>query len=294
MISPVSKSMELEKGEIVVYQPDDIIRLEVQVNDDTVWLTQSQMSELFQTSSQNITIHIRNIYAEGELLRQATCKDNLQVHTEGSRRVRRNLKLYNLDVIISVGYRVKSIRGTQFRQWANNVLKDYLIRGYALNHRFAAIEETILKHGKILDDHERKIDLFVRTSLPPVEGVFYDGQIFDAYVFVSDLIKSAKVRIVLMDNYVDEKVLVLLSKRIPGVSAEICTASISRTFQLDLLKYNCQYESVNVKIMKDVHDRFLIIDDIVYHIGASLKDLGKKLFAFSRMSISVNKLFKEL
>lgn len=198
MISPVSKSMELEKGEIVVYQPDDIIRLEVQVNDDTVWLTQSQMSELFQTSSQNITIHIRNIYAEGELLRQATCKDNLQVHTEGSRRVRRNLKLYNLDVIISVGYRVKSIRGTQFRQWANNVLKDYLIRGYALNHRFAAIEETILKHGKILDDHERKIDLFVRTSLPPVEGVL------------------------------------------------------------------------------------------------SLKDLGKKLFAFSRMSISVNKLFKEL
>jgi len=198
MISPVSKSMELEKGEIVVYQPDDIIRLEVQVNDDTVWLTQSQMSELFQTSSQNITIHIRNIYAEGELLRQATCKDNLQVHTEGSRRVRRNLKLYNLDVIISVGYRVKSIRGTQFRQWANNVLKDYLIRGYALNHRFAVIEETILKHGKILDDHERKIDLFVRTSLPPVEGVL------------------------------------------------------------------------------------------------SLNDLGKKLFAFSRMSISVNKLFKEL
>lgn len=205
-----------ENNEIILYQPEEAIKLEVRLEDETVWLTQAQMAELFQTTPQNVTIHIKSIYKERELEVTGTCKEHLQVRQEGNRTVRRKQKFYNLDVIISVGYRVKSIYGTRFRQWANQVLKDYLLRGYAINHRLEKLEKTVA-------DHTEKIDFFVRTSLPPVEGIFFDGQIFDAYAFATDLIKSAKENIVLIDNYVDEKTLLMLSKRNQSVKATIST-----------------------------------------------------------------------
>ena len=203
------------------------------------------------------------------------------------------VKYYNLDVILSVGYRVNSRNAIHFRRWANGVLKEYLLKGYAVNNRFIAIENQLKEQRQILDAHEKKIDFFVRTSLPPVEGVFFDGQIFDAYVFVTDLIRAAKRRLVLIDNYVDESVLVMLSKRASGVTAEIRTGKLSEQLKLDIQKHNSQYDQVSVVRTQNIHDRFLIVDDDVYHIGASLKDLGRKLFAFSRMSVPVEMLLPE-
>ncbi len=267
---------ENNNGEIVLYQPDETIRLEVRLYDETVWLTQAQMAVLFQTTPQNVTIHIRNLYKEGELDKLSTCKDYLQVQKEGGRIVRRKQKQYNLDVIISVGYRVKSIHGTRFRQWATTVLKDHLLKGYSINNRIENLEERVTKT-------EEKIDFFVRTSLPPQQGIFYDGQVFDAYQFVSDLIRKAQKAIVLIDNYVDDTVLTILDKRSEGVSATIYTQRISQQLQLDLDKHNAQYVPINVFQFNRAHDRFLLIDDEVYHIGASIKDLGKKWFAFTLM-----------
>ena len=262
-----------ERGEIVVYQPDEVTRLEVRVNEDTVWLTQAQMAELFGRERTVITKHIRNIFAEQEL-------DEIgNVHFLHFANSDKPVKLFSLDVIISVGYRVKSIQGTHFRQWANKILKEYLLRGCSVNTRLNSIERR-------LEEHEQKIDFFVRTSLPPVEGIFYDGQIFDAYAFASDLIKSAKKTLVLIDNYVDESVLLMLSKRQSGVSAEIRTGSTTETLTQDLARHNAQYPPIILIEAKNIHDRFLIVDDDVYHIGASLKDLGKKLFAFSKMALS--------
>lgn len=201
-----------------------------------------------------------------------------------------NLYLYSLDVIISVGYRVKSKRGTQFRQWANKVLKDYLLKGYSINQRInqleSRIESKFANHDRQLEELTNKVDFFVRTSLPPIEGVFFDGQIFDAYKFATDLIKSANKSLLLIDNYVDESVLLMLSKRNKGVSAIIYTQKITDQLQLDLEKHNDQYPPINIKTYRNSHDRFLIVDDKeVYHIGASLKDLGKKMFAFSKLEI---------
>ena len=237
------------KGEIVVYQPDDITRLEVRINEETVWLTQGQMAELFQTSPQNVTIHIRNIYDEEELQKNPTCKEYLQVKQEGSKIVRRRQKIYNLDVIISVGYRVKSIRGTQFRQWANGVLKAHLIKGYSINAQLLQISQDINKrleshaitladHESVLKEHSKKIDFFIQSSLPPKQGIFFDGQIYDAYTFVTELIRKATRRIVLIDNYIDDTVLTMLSKRAPGVEATIYTGKISKQLQLDIDKHN--------------------------------------------------------
>ena len=272
-------------GEIVVYQPDEITRLEVMVENETVWLTQSQLSALFQKDQSVIARHIKNVFAEGELDENS----NMQIlHNTLSKY--KPVRVYSLDVIISVGYRVKSFRGTQFRRWANSILKEFLIRGHNENLRFAIIEKRLIEHEHILKDHEQKIDFFVRTSLPPVEGIFYDGQIFDAYVFATELIRSAKTRIVLIDNYIDESVLLMLSKREPGVTAEIRTGKIPQPLLLDLQKHNSQYEPVTLSQTHNIHDRFLIIDDTVYHIGASLKDLGKKLFAFSKMGMGADRL----
>ena len=272
-------------GEIVVYQPDEITRLEVMVENETVWLTQSQLSALFQKDQSVIARHIKNVFAEGELDENS----NMQIlHNTLSKY--KPVRVYSLDVIISVGYRVKSFRGTQFRRWANSILKEFLIRGHNENHRFAIIEKRLIEHEHILKDHEQKIDFFVRTSLPPVEGIFYDGQIFDAYVFATELIRSAKTRIVLIDNYIDESVLLMLSKREPGVTAEIRTGKIPQPLLLDLKKHNSQYDPITLSQTHNIHDRFLIIDDTVYHIGASLKDLGKKLFAFSKMEMGADKL----
>lgn len=267
---------QTEVSELIVYQLDETIRMDVRLEDDTVWLSQAQMATLFDTVPQNITIHIKNIYSEGELREWSTCKDSLQVRQEGNRTVRRKQKIYNLDVIISVGYRVKSKRGVEFRQWANKVLKDYLLRGYAINQRMENLEQRVKKT-------EEQIDFFVKLSLPPVEGVFFDGQVFDAYRFVADLVKKARHRIVLIDNYVDEGVLALLDKRATGVEATIYTNCVSNAFRQDVKKHNEQYAPIQIEHFGLSHDRFLIIDDEVYHIGASIKDLGKKWFAFTLM-----------
>jgi hypothetical protein len=252
------------------------------VEAETVWLTQAQMAELFGRDRTVITKHIRKIFEEREL------EEKSNVHFLHFANSDKPVKMFSLDVIISVGYRVKSVQGTRFRQWANLVLKDFLLNGRLKTYK-SAFEDRVCRrlaeHEKILDIHQRQIDFFIRTSLPPVEGVFYDGQIFDAYVFVSDLINSARRRVVLVDNYVDESVLVLLSKRGDGVSAEIRTGRMPQQFLLDLERHNSQYPPVAVVQTQNIHDRFLVVDDDVYHIGASLKDLGKKLFAFSKMTI---------
>ena len=245
------------------------------------------MAELFVTTPQNITMHIRNMYKEGELEVGSTCKDFLQVRTEGNRTVNRMQKIYNLDVIISVGYRVKSHRGTQFRQWANRVLKEYLLKGYAVNNRIERLEYR-------MTEAENKIDFFVRTALPPAEGIFFDGQIFDAYVFISDMIRSAKNRIILIDNYIDDTVLLLLDKREPGVDAIVFTKEVDSKLKLDIEKHNKQYPLIQVRQFAKSHDRFLIIDQDVYHIGASLKDLGKKWFAFCKMEITANEILNKV
>lgn len=274
-----------EEGEIILYQPDEVVKLEVRLEDETVWLTQAQIAELFETTKQNVSLHTNNIFKEKELDANSVVKESLTTATDGKKY---RTKYYNLDVIISVGYRVKSLRGTQFRQWANKVLKDYLLKGYALNQRIEQLEHTVAEHSE-------KIDFFVRTSLPPIEGIFYNRQIFDAYKFAADLIKSARQSLILIDNYVDETVLTLLSKREQGVTATIYTSKVTPQLQLDADKHNEQYSPINIRICKHCHDRFLIIDNRnVYHIGASLKDLGKKMFAFSRLTIPVKTILEGL
>ena len=278
---------ELQKGEIVVYQPDEITRLEVRVEDDTVWLTQEQIALLFGVQRPAITKHVRNIFASRELEENSVCSILERTAVDGKQY---KTQFYNLDMILSVGYRVNSRNAIAFRRWASTVLKDYMLRGYTIERRIKSLEDRVSEQKNILAEHQQQIDFFVRTSLPPVEGIFYEGQIFDAYVFVSDLIKSAKSSIVLIDNYIDESVLVMLSKRAPGVSAEIRTGRLTKDLQLDVRKHNSQYAPVDVILIQNIHDRFLIVDDTVYHIGASLKDLGKKLFAFSKLSLSVQML----
>lgn len=275
-----------QTGEIILYQPDENVQLEVRLEEETVWLTQQQMTLLFETTKQNVSLHINNIFKEEELSPISTVKEYLTVHQEGNRTIKRNQKYYNLDVIISVGYRVKSRRGTQFRIWANKVLKDYLLKGYAINQRLLKIENQLENQQALLAEHSEKIDFFVRTSLPPVEGIFFEGQVFDAHVFVSDLTRSAKNNIVLIDNYIDDTVLKLLDKRAQKVKATVYTKQISPALQNDINLHNAQYEPIDVIEFANSHDRFLMIDETVYHIGASLKDLGKKWFAFSKMEIN--------
>lgn len=271
-------------NEIVLYQPNETIQLEVRLQDETVWLTQQQMAMLFNTSRNNITLHIGNIFKEHELDPNSVCKESLLTAADGKTY---RTKYYNLDVIISVGYRVKSIAGTRFRQWATRVLNDYVLRGYAINKRFEQLEQRV-------SQTEEKIEFFVRTSLPPVEGIFYDGQIFDAYTFISDRVREAKKRIILIDNYVDDSVLTILDKRDKGVSAKIYTKNISRQLTLDFEKHNAQYPPIEIEQFDRSHDRWLCIDDTVYHIGASLKDLGKKWFGLSRMEWTTDELLSKI
>ena len=273
-----------EQNQIILYHPNDTISLEVRLENDTVWLTANQMSVLFDREESNIRRHIINIFNEDELER------DINVHFLHVNGVKKPVPYYTLDVVISVGFRVKSKQGILFRQWANKVLKEYLLRGYAINQRINLLEDKIdrkfAEHEAKLENINQQIDFFVRTSLPPVEGVFHNGQIFDAYKFATDLIKSANKSLVLIDNYIDESVLLMLSKRKSGVTADIYTYPISETLRQDLQKHNKQYSPINVHNHTTSHDRFLIIDDTeVYHIGASLKDLGKKLFAFSKLNI---------
>jgi hypothetical protein len=279
------------KDEIVLYQPNDQFQLEVQLKDDTVWLTQPQIAALFGVQRPAVTKHLRNIFQEGEL--DPNSVSSILEHTAADGKVY-STQFYNLDAILSVGYRVNSKNATLFRRWANQVLKEYLLRGYAVNQRLLNIENQLVSQQKQLAQHQEQIDFFVRTSLPPVEGIFYDGQIFDAYTFVNDRIREAKTRIVLIDNYVDDSVLKMLDKRTKGVSAKVYTKNISLQLSLDFEKHNAQYEPIEVEQFDRSHDRFLCIDDTVYHIGASLKDLGKKWFAFNRMEQTTDELLSKI
>ena len=275
-----------DNAEIIIYKTDNENSiLEVHVESETVWLTQAQMRELFEATKQNISLHINNTFREGELNRDSVVKEYLTTASDGKKY---KTKFYNLDVIISVGYRVKSKRGTQFRIWANRILKEYLLRGYVLHQRIENIETKLI-------EHDQKFDMLIKSDIIPTEGIFYNGQIFDAWQFVSGIVKSADSSIVLIDNYIDESVLTLLSKRETGVSATVYTNKISKQLKLDLEKHNAQYPEIEIKVFKQSHDRFLIIDSkTVYHIGASLKDLGKRWFAFSKINIDAKEMIHRL
>ena len=284
-------------NQIVVYQTaDNQTQIDVHMENETVWLTQAQMAELFQKDRTVISRHIRNVFNEGELEEQSTCAKFAHMGNDGLQQY--ETVMYNLDVIISVGYRVKSQRGTAFRIWATKVLKEYMLRGYAVNQRLLTMEEQMDKRiGRIentLAAHQEKIDFFVRTSLPPQQGIFYDGQIFDAYTFINDRIREATTRIILIDNYIDDSVLTMLAKRADKVAATIYTNHISRQLSLDLQKHNAQYPPIEVTAFDRSHDRFLCIDETVYHLGASIKDLGKKWFAFNRMEMPTTELLQNI
>lgn len=269
------------KNEIILYQSNDLPEhVEVRLDGDTVWLSLNQIGQLFNRDKSVVSRHLSKIYKDEELSREATVAKNATVQIESGRQVTREIEYYNLDAILSVGYRVNSKQGTQFRIWATNVLRDYLLKGYAVNQRMDRIENNYENLSKEVS----KISLQLKTKELPNQGIFYNGQVFDAYVFVAGLIKKAKTDIILIDNYVDETVLTLLAKRNNQVSAIIYTKSISKQLQLDLNKHNSQYPEIKVLKFTEAHDRFLIIDEKeMYHFGASLKDLGKKWFAFSKM-----------
>jgi len=270
-------NIEPSKGEIVMYQPDETIRLEVRMDGETVWLSANQMANLFDRDEKTIRKHINNVFSEEEVPK------NINTHFLRVDGVKQPIAFYTLDVIISVGYRVKSKRGTSFRQWANQVLKDYLLKGYSVNKSLQEVKTQLGTQDKRISLLEDKVDFFVRSSLPPVEGIFYDGQIFDAYAQIISLIKQAKRSIVLIDNYISADTLTMLSNRDANVSATIYTRQLSQQQQLDLQRHNQQYPPIAVNVCQHNHDRFLIIDDEVYLFGASLKDAGKKLFAYIRM-----------
>jgi len=284
-----------QQGEIILYQPDETVRLDVRLEDDTVWLTQAQMAELFQKDQSVIARHIGNVFREGELDENS----NMQIlHNTLSKY--KPTKIYSLDVIISVGYRVKSKRGIQFRIWATSVLRDFLLRGYAASQRIEMLKENVderlFKHEKRIEAIEEKIDFFVRTNQPPVEGVFYDGQIFDAYRFVETLVKSAKREIILIDNYIDASVFDLLEKREKGVNATVYTEHVVQAL-LHLQQLNQQQYHRRIELREydsRFHDRFLILDDSLYHFGASFKDLGRRLFAFELMGIDKSVILGQL
>lgn len=274
------------KDEIVLYQPDATIQLEVRVQDETVWLSQQQMAELFATDRTSILRHIGNIYKTHELDESATCAKIAQVRQEGGRTIVRQIPFYNLDMIISVGYRVNSIRGTRFRQWANKVIKDYMLKGYAVNQRLLNIENQLASQQKQLAKHQEQIDFFVRTNMPPVEQVFYNGEFFAARVLLEKLIKTAARRVIIIDAYVDAATFEMLDVRAKGVKADIYSGKDLSNMQ-KLHNTSSGLESIDTHIWKNAsHDRWLIIDDQLYHCGHSLKDMGKKLCAVSLMGTS--------
>ncbi|NEN25228.1 DNA-binding protein [Cryomorpha ignava] len=269
------------KNEIILYRPDELAEhIEVRIEDETVWLSQQQMATLFHQTKQNISLHINNCFKERELNRESTVKDSLTVQKEGDRTVKRKIEYYNLDVVISVGYRVKSKQGTQFRIWANNILKDYLLKGYAINNRMNRMEDNM----EILKTKVNKIDFQINAHLIPTQGIFFEGQVFDAYELASKIIRSAKQSIVLIDNFINENTLTHLAKKNKEVSVLLLSKTVSKQLILDVEHASKQYGGFELKAFTKSHDRFLIIDNQeVYHLGASLKDLGKKWFAFSKM-----------
>ena len=263
------------ENQIVVYQPNETVRLDVRLENETVWLTQAQLCELFQRDVSVISRHIKNIFSEGELEKESNLHF-LQIANSD-----RPVALYSLDVIISVGYRVKSVIGTRFRQWANKVLKEYILRGYAVNERLERLERKVIKH-------DEQINLVLQTALPPIQGVFYEGQLWDACSLVEKLIGRAKKTILLIDSWVGFGTLDMLAKKRKGVSVDVVTSPRgNKLAESDIEKFNAQYGGLSVKTSMAFHDRFLIIDDKeLYLIGASLKDLGKKCFGFTALDKS--------
>ena len=275
-------------ADLVIYN-DGELELDVSIEADTIWLTQKQIAELFEVTTATINEHIKNIFANRELSIDSTIRNFLIVRQEGKRKVKRNLEHYNLDVIISVGYRVNSFKATKFRQWATSVLKGYMLDGYVINgekithQRFITLENDVIALKSKVENISNSLE---DKSLKPKQGIFFDGQIFDAYLFVSKLVKKAKSSIILIDNYCDETTLSILSKCEPKVKVTILTKSITKELKIDLQKHNAQYPNMNAKAFTSSHDRFLIIDEVeIYHIGASLKDLGKKWFALSLLEV---------
>ena len=287
---------KVEKNEIVVYQPDGVTRVDVRFDGETVWLLQQQIADLFGCSLENVRLHLKNIFASGELSKAATSKESLEVRLEGSRRVTRKFTYYNLDAIISIGYRVNSIVGVRFRQWATQVIKERMFAGALQTAQLAAIDRRLLSHDRDIADLKEKVEFFVKTNTPPLQGVFYDGQIWDAFVLVEKLIASAKKSIFLIDNWATETTLDMLSKKRKGVSVTVVTSQHfdRKTHQphhkihpTDIAKFNAQYPKLDVRFSENFHDRFLILDDDeLYLIGASLKDLGHKCFAFTKLDAS--------
>ena len=283
-------------NEIVVYQPDGVTRVDVRFDGETVWLLQQQIADLFGCSLENVRLHLKNIFASGELSKEATSKESLEVRLEGSRRVTRKFTYYNLDAIISIGYRVNSIVGVRFRQWATQVIKERMFAGALQTAQLAAIGRRLLSHDRDIADLKEKVEFFVKTNTPPLQGVFYDGQIWDAFVLVEKLIASAKKSIFLIDNWATETTLDMLSKKRKGVSVTVVTSQHfdRKTHQphhkinpTDIAKFNAQYPKLDVRFSENFHDRFLILDDDeLYLIGASLKDLGRKCFAFTKLDAS--------
>ena len=282
-------------NEIVLYQPNEQMSLEVKLENETVWLTQQQIADLFGVKRPAVTKHLGNIFREGEL--DITSVSSILEHTAADGKIY-STQFYNLDAILSVGYRVNSKNATLFRRWANQVLKEYMLRGYAVNQRIVYVEEYFDKrlraHEQRIENVEQKVDFFVRTSLPPHQGIFYDGQIFDAYTFINNRIREATTHIILIDNYIDDSVLTILSKRADKVAATIYTKKPSAQLQLDLQKHNAQYPPIGIITFDRSHDRFLCIDETVYHLGASIKDLGKKWFAFNRMEMPTTELLQKI
>ncbi|WP_407456168.1 RhuM family protein [Fibrobacter sp.] len=282
-------------NEIVLFETDDKeVTLSVPMDGDTVWLTQAQMAELFGTVPQNITVHIKKVYDEGELEKNSTCKEYLQVASEGSRKVKRTLKFYNLDVIISVGYRVKSIQGTRFRQWANSVLKEHMLKGFSVNQRLVAHENKLENIDSRVIYLEKQVDFFVKANLPPKEGILQAKAFWSGYEFAVQLVRSAKQEIVIIDPFADDMSLSLMPKRNPGVNAIIYSARINQTMKAECERLNRQRPPVELRTMREVHDRFIVVDETVYHIGASIKDLGNKLTAFSVLSLLTKQQLLEM
>lgn len=281
---------------IVVYN-DGELELKVSVNEETIWLTQKQISEVFGVNIPAISKHIKNIYKDNELNQFSTVSILETVQKEGDREVLRNIEHYNLDIILAVGYRINSVRAIKFRQWATKILKNYIQNAYVINgekitnERFVNLEKDV----NILKSQMSEVKSLVKNNkLETNEGIFYDGEVYDSYSFILDLIKQAKNEIILIDNYIDDTVLTLFSK-IPDTKITIYTNTISKQLKLDFEKYSKQYYNITLKTFKNSHDRFIILDKKeIYHIGASLKDLGKKWFAFSKMKLDINELIKKL
>ncbi|MDE6782330.1 MAG: virulence RhuM family protein [Paramuribaculum sp.] len=274
-----------QANEIILYQPEEALKLNVRVQDESVWLNRSQIAELFGRDVKTIGKHVANALKE-ELAGIPVVAKFAITAADGKTY---QVDHYNLEMITSIGYRVKSPRGVQFRVWANKILKDHMLRGYSINQRLMYLEDRLDRRFSEYDRHllqlDEKVDFFVRSSLQPREGIFFNGQIFDAYALIADLIRKANNRIAVIDNYIDDSVLVQLSKRKVGVAVDIYDGNPSRQLRQDVERHNLQYPGVTLHHYTKAHDRFLIIDEEVFHIGASLKDLGKKLFAFSKMEV---------